>query len=86
MDLEDKLRAMIDQMISIRPKTSAPLPQQKPIIDILVHRLEDLIAFTKEVYDENHILVDHTKDIKGQLSSKEEEIQVVISDNKKLSQ
>jgi len=45
-----------------------------------------LIAFAKEVYEENHILVEHAKETKDILLSKEQEIETVISDNKKLSQ
>jgi hypothetical protein len=28
-------------------------------------RLDDLISFAKEIYEENHILVEHTNELKG---------------------
>ena len=60
--------------------------QQKSVIDSLSFRLNDLIAFAKEVYEENHILVEHAKETKDIILSKEQEIEAVVSDNKKLSQ
>lgn len=55
------------------------------MLEILSSRIEDLIAFSKEVFEENHVLVDHTTEMKSLQSQKEHELQVAISDNKKLS-
>jgi len=62
--MEDSLRNLMDRITSFRPKTIQPLSQAKSIIDSLGNRLNDLIAFAKEVFEENHILVDHAKETK----------------------
>jgi hypothetical protein len=54
-------------------------------LDLLGFRLEDLIEFSKEIFEENHVLVEHAKEMKDLVASKDQELGISISDNKKLS-
>ncbi len=72
---------MIDKITNIRP--SAALPQnKKSVMEVLEVKIKDLTEFSSEIYDENLTLVEAVKEMKSLLSAKDQDIQVLTSDNK----
>lgn len=63
---------MIDRLAEFRPNAKVSI-QQKSVVEIILSRIDDLIAFSKEVFEENHVLVDHSTEMKNLLSQKEQE-------------
>jgi hypothetical protein len=78
---DNLLRDMIDKITNIRP--SAALPQnKKSVMEVLEVKIKDLTEFSSEIYDENLTLVEAVKEMKSLLSAKDQDIQVLTSDNK----
>ena len=75
---------MIDKITNIRPLAAIP-PNKKSVLEVMEAKIQDLTAFSSEIYDENLTLVDAIKEMKVALSAKDQDIQVLTSDNKQLS-
>ena len=72
---------MIDKITNIRPL--AALPQnKKSVMEVLEVKIKDLTEFSSEIYDENLTLIEAVKEMKSLLSAKDQDIQVLTSDNK----
>ena len=66
--LEDQLRLQIDRITDFRPLAQISMSQQKTIIDLFSAKVNDLLNFSRETYDENLTLVDAVKDLKDLLT------------------